>query len=256
MLLVMFTKKRPWHKNHLKRFASGGVLLCMGSRRAFTLIELLVVIAIIAILAAMLLPALSSAKQKAWSISCVSNLRQVGLGMRMFADENNEFYPKSGTKISWGTNDVDQPVGSGLRGWMEQIVSYTMNTNVYHCPGNAQLSADNQSPFNYFNGVRAVVIDTGGFGALKGTKISFPAAHVLSGDTIDNAQYFLREDCDKDDYYQNCVGGADNGTPAVQWKAHRRGQNILFSDSHVKWYKGYDPAEMTFHYNSMQSWEY
>jgi prepilin-type N-terminal cleavage/methylation domain-containing protein/prepilin-type processing-associated H-X9-DG protein len=227
----------------------------MNPRRAFTLIELLVVIAIIAILAAMLLPALSSAKQKAWMISCVSNLRQVGLGMKMFADENNELYPMSGTRISWGIDDVVPPVGSGQRGWMEQIISYTVNTNVYHCPGNAQLSADNQSSFNYFNGVRAVVIDTGGFGALRNTRIMFPSAYVLSGDTIDNAQYFNRDDCDKDDYYQNCVGGEDNGTPAVQWKAHSRGQNLLFTDGHVKWYKSSNTNEMTFRYNSMQGWE-
>ena len=231
------------------------------ARRAFTLIELLVVIAIIAILAALLLPALSAAKQKAWTTSCNSNLRQVGLGMRMFADDNNEFYPESGTSILWGTNDTAPPTGSGQPGWMQQIISYTSNTNVYHCPGNVQLPVANQSPFNYFNGVRAAYVASDPvnphFAPVKNTRILFPSAFVLSGDTIDNAQYFDRNDCDKDDYSQACVGG-ELDVPAdeqVQWRAHTKGQNILFADGHTKWYKGYNANDMTFRYDSMSGWE-
>ena len=121
------------------------------SKRAFTLIELLVVIAIIAILAAMLLPALSKAKQRAWTTNCLSNLKQISLGLRMFADDSEDRFPQSGESIKWDWIDPN----AITNGWMQQIYSYMQSTNVFHCPGNAQLPLNNQSPFNYFNAERA-----------------------------------------------------------------------------------------------------
>jgi len=87
-------------------------------RAGFTLIELLVVIAIISVLAALLLPALSAAKKKAAQATCINNLRQLGLGMKMFVDDNSSAFPGIASRhysfqpldwIYWRTNTALYP---------------------------------------------------------------------------------------------------------------------------------------------------
>jgi len=85
--------------------------------RAFTLIELLVVIAIIGILAAMLLPALSSAREKANAISCLGNMRQWGLALGMYCDDWNDYMPYEGTSTG-----ID--AGYNLGAWYNILSPY------------------------------------------------------------------------------------------------------------------------------------
>ncbi len=74
--------------------------ILFANRTAFTLIELLVVIAIIAILASLLLPALASAKAKAWRIQCNSQQRQLGVGFNLFANDHGDMFPPAGDEMS------------------------------------------------------------------------------------------------------------------------------------------------------------
>ncbi len=101
-------------------------------RRGFTLIELLVVIAIIAILAAILFPVFAQAREKARQTACLSNMKQIGLGVLQYVQDYDESYPKADF---W----PGQPTFSNYYFWTSQrcIQPYIKSTDVYRCPSDS-----------------------------------------------------------------------------------------------------------------------
>lgn len=117
------------------------------SSRAFTLIELLVVIAIVAILAAILFPVITKARERARQTRCLANLKQLAVACRMYADENHGYSPNPAFVVR-------TPDWEGLQTWRGRVVpqkgqiwQYVRNAGVYECPSDVGLPALDVVPY-------------------------------------------------------------------------------------------------------------
>ncbi len=178
-------------------------------RRGFTLIELLVVIAIIAILAAILFPVFARAREKARQTSCLSNVKQLSLGLIMYAQDYDEM-----------TVIFSQGPSGGNPQWHYLIQPYLKNENIYICPS--------QNPTVVFYG-RLI-----SYGIHRSTGVSLGSirepAETLS---LADVRYM-------DDEANSCsvfyvAPSAPLGSYGCLSKRHNDGLNVGFWDGHAKW---------------------
>jgi prepilin-type N-terminal cleavage/methylation domain-containing protein/prepilin-type processing-associated H-X9-DG protein len=193
-------------------------------RKGFTLIELLVVIAIIAILAAILFPVFAKAREKARQTSCLSNVKQIALGLNMYAQDYDETYP-----TSW----VQNP---------EPVCCLTLWDLIQPYVGNAQIRGCPSSKFRYgYNRVAIHAVYCAP--VLRMAQVKFPADLIMIADA--NAD-------------RNCLGpagigcggtsdlgvantccsadpGPSPGCRAGVGDPHNGGANLGFADGHSKW---------------------
>ena len=218
----------------------------------FTLIELLVVIAIIAILAGMLLPSLSRAKSKAERISCLNNLRQIGLFMQLYTTDNQEVFP---AHRNLGLNTAD--AGPSLTNWWgTAIVPYgNHDSNMFHDPSIKGQRLDNGIKwvwkFNcnevgygyngYFLGIHPYDGDDFSIGGVrivtkpwfKRTAIVNPSANLVVGDKqpygnppVWSSSLWWPNSC------MNPTASTSRAFEGIDPKRHLGGSVISFNDGH------------------------
>ena len=233
----------------------------MSRKKAFTLIELLVVIAVIAILAAILLPALAKSKERAMRASCLNNTRQIGMGALMYAGDYKNTLPQDTLSGDWPHDmtiaDVDLWQSAGLQ-----------NPKVFYCPGTLAIINGNETNWWNFTSTRRVLgymffnkrsstdnrVGINGcffIGRLSDT--NFPTEAVLVADETmsltQNAPYnFVIPSSNVPPLY----GGAYR--PAHRDGSYPAGGNMMFLDGHVAWRRFHDMLPRYQPQSSSQPW--
>jgi prepilin-type N-terminal cleavage/methylation domain-containing protein/prepilin-type processing-associated H-X9-DG protein len=237
------------------------------SRRAFTLIELLLVIAIIAILVSLLLPTIAGAKAKAQRIACVSNLKQLALGINLYATDNDDSLPgplltgiQAGYSLATGGDSAFPRLGNFLWSEIGQPNPNNLGTNfaiplVLTCPSQLKLRAPDVAPgdqvnfasrqaFHFVTGTSAVDDRSRPFGYPSNTSPPSPGApfrpmrlSTLASITNDFSSTFAFRDVDQEvDTPVNPPWWHARISPRAVHGGNIR--NVVFFDWHVEGVKG------------------
>lgn len=218
-------------------------------RRAFSLVEVLVVIGIIALLIAMLMPALRAARDHARRVACASQLRQVGTALLMYANANHGWLP---AWSGWHTYPAGGPEDQEGPAWTIELMPYigSPDSAVYNCPGFPGKCR------NYF--LSAVWASRNRLSATQLSAIKMSSRFILSGDVTQPNVYpppygtaeHSTIDADLSDEAEPLLAFPQEGGFVM----HRGGSNVLFDDMHVDSFREFEVNLMTYHPRRMMSW--